>query len=116
AILSDSIADFNFNDLVCQPFKGARDAVELFLEKIDFIRGDRVAFVTFDRSAFLINPWNEVGRTGGLSHMIDRYDVALDTLRRVVGVRAEPNFYVWDSDDRSTSEGPTAGWTALAAG
>lgn len=112
---SDSV-DFNFTDLVCQPFKGARDAVELFLAKIDFIRGDRVAFVTFDRSAFLINPWNLEGQNGGLSHMIDRYDVALNTLRRVVGVRAEPNFYVWNVDDDTSGELDSSGWVSLAAG
>lgn len=117
ATLSDGTADFNFTDLICQPFKGARDAVELFLEKIDFIRGDRVAFVTFDRSAFLINPWNEDGQIGGGSHMMDSYPIALDTLRRVVGVRAEPNFYVWnDTHDAGSGAFPSAQWEALAAG
>lgn len=106
-------ADFDFTDLICQPFKGARDAVELFLEKIDFIRGDRVAFVTFDRSAFLINPWDQEGQSTGGSHMIDRYDYALRTLRKVVGVRAEPNFYIWD--DSSTAGGINAQWVALAS-
>ena len=115
ANLESNAADFDFTDLICQPFKGARDAVELFLEKIDFIRGDRVAFVNFDRSAFLINPWNEEGQAGGLSHMIDRKDVALDTLRRVVGVRAEPNFYLWN-DEQGALESANAGWVALAAG
>lgn len=112
--LANADPDYNFTDLVCQPFKGARDAVELFLEKIDFIRGDRVAFVNFDRSAFLVNPWDEKGQDDGLSHMIDRKDVALNTLRRVVGVRAEPNFYLWD--DEGTAGLDTAQWVALAAG
>jgi hypothetical protein len=110
-------ADFNFTDLVCQPFKGARDAVELFLDKIDFIRGDRVAFVTFDRSAFLVNPWNPAGRAEGRSHMIDDHVIALDTLRRVVGVRAEPNFYVWDGDlDQGATAVPDAGWGGFSSG
>ncbi|MFW5771936.1 MAG: hypothetical protein ACOCZH_01340, partial [Phototrophicaceae bacterium] len=30
--------DFNFSDLVCQPFKQARDATRLFLDRIDFMR------------------------------------------------------------------------------
>lgn len=115
ANLESNAADFDFTDLICQPFKGARDAVELFLDKIDFIRGDRVAFVNFDRSAFLINPWNEEGQNGGLSHMIDRKDVALSTLRKVVGVRAEPNFYLWD-DTQGAVEDASAQWVALAAG
>ncbi len=120
-MLSNS-ADFNFEDLICQPFKGARDAVELFLEKIDFIRGDRVAFVTFDRTAFLINPWNYDAQSIGRSHMIEEKDIALNTLRRVVGVRAEPNFYVWDDQIDSGAADPNsklnanAQWGALAAG
>jgi len=111
--VDNGAADFDFTDLICQPFKGARDAVELFLEKIDFIRGDRVAFVTFDRSAFLINPWNLEAQATGLSHMIDSYEVALQTLRRVVGVRAEPNFYLWDDDGDGTAG--RAQWAALAS-
>ncbi len=113
--LSNGSADFDFTDLICQPFKGARDAVELFLERIDFIRGDRVAFVTFDRSAFLINPWNTDGQLAGGSHMIDRYDHALLTLRKVIGVRAEPNFYLWDDGNNSGGGAINAQWVAFAS-
>ena len=121
-VMISSAADFNFEDLICEPFKGARDAVELFLEKIDFIRGDRVAFVTFDRTAFLINPWNEIAQSIGRSHMIEEKDIALQTLRRVIGVRAEPNFYVWDDQidpsvpDPNDKRHANAQWGALAAG
>jgi len=98
-------ADGNFEDLICQPFKKARDATELFLERIDFARGDRVALVTFDRSAFLIDPDGELGTDASYNAepLIDRYDVALRSLREDVGVRAEPNFYVWNKDDGSWS-------------
>ena len=48
--------DFNFDDLVCQPFKEARDAAQQFLARLDFLRGDRVAFVTFDRRASVVDP------------------------------------------------------------
>ena len=54
--------DDGFEDLVCQPFKQARDATFEFLKRIDFIRGDRVGFVTFDRSAFLVNPYGTYRR------------------------------------------------------
>ena len=119
--MDSSTADFLFDDLICQPFKGARDAVELFLEKIDFIRGDRVAFVTFDRTAFLVNPWNVEAQEIGRSHMIEERQIALDTLRRVIGVRAEPNFYVWDDEipgdpDPNSQLNANAKWGALAAG
>ena len=36
-----------------------RDATEKFLDHVDFVRGDRVAFVTFDRTAYLIDPDGE---------------------------------------------------------
>lgn len=97
--------DWNFSDLVCQPFKQARDATRQFLQRIDFLRGDRVAFVTFDRSAHLINP--DFAQTGQ-AHMIESYEVAVNTLNTVIGVRAEPNFYVWRED--------IARWEGFAAG
>ncbi|MFZ4815426.1 MAG: pilus assembly protein TadG-related protein, partial [Phototrophicaceae bacterium] len=81
--------DNNFSDLVCQPFKAARDATRSFLGKIDFFRGDRVAFVTFDRGAYLIDP----DGIGTRTHMIDEEAYAVDVLNRLVGVRAEDNFY-----------------------
>ncbi|NJL56181.1 hypothetical protein HC928_14110 [bacterium] len=96
--------DGNFSDLVCEPFKTARDATRLFLDRIDFVRGDRVGFVTFDRTAFIVDPDGDARDTDGDgngdaglgTHMIEDYGTARDTLDRVIGVRADPNFYVWD--------------------
>jgi hypothetical protein len=89
---NDPNGDGDFSDLLCQPFRQARDATELFLRRIDFLRGDRVAFVTFDRQAFLVNV--EVDPAANLySHMIDNETLALNTLRQSIGVRAEPSFY-----------------------
>ncbi|MCU0513327.1 MAG: pilus assembly protein TadG-related protein [Anaerolineae bacterium] len=82
-----------FDDLNCQPFKDARDATFDFLERIDFFRGDRAAIVTFDRSAFAVNPYPSATRRGP---MIEEYGTAYNALRDLIGVRAEPNFYVWD--------------------
>ncbi|MEO0563135.1 MAG: pilus assembly protein TadG-related protein, partial [Chloroflexota bacterium] len=104
--------DFDFSDLVCQPFKEARDATRLFIQNIDFSRGDRVAFVTFDRAAYLVDPdgydYNYLdpddGTTvlnlggGTRTHMIDDFNVALEVLNRNIGVRAEPNFYYTDNN------------------
>ncbi len=117
-----SAGDFVFDDLVCQPFKEARDATRLFLNTIDFARGDRVAFVTFDRSAYLIDPdgISAVGSgtmdhdfddttpeltTGGpLTHMIDDFTIAQTVLNQMLGVRAEPNFYYTDHIMESTKQ------------
>jgi hypothetical protein len=104
-----SDADGDFSDLVCQPFKDARDATRAFLQRIDFLRGDRVGFVTFDRSAFLIDP---DGDLPGESHMIEDYETAVDTLNRMVGVRAEPNFYDWNEEEGGWVTGNAADFAA----
>lgn len=117
----DNSGDFRFNDLICQPFKQARDATRQFLERVDFARGDRVAFVTFDKSAFLIDPDGSAGATTTpcpddetltagrttLTHMIESKCRAVNTLNTYLGVRAEPNSYVWKED---------GGWEAFADG
>lgn len=90
ACCNDPDGDNDFTDLVCQPFRQARDASEQFIQRIDFARGDRVAFVTFDRLAFLVDP---DGEDGDLGSLIEEEDLAISTLRRVVGVRAERSFY-----------------------
>lgn len=89
---NDPNGDGSFRDLLCQPFREARDATEAFLQRIDFLRGDRVAFVTFDRQAFLVRV--EVDEsTNTYSHMIDNESLALNTLKDFIGVRSEPGFY-----------------------
>jgi len=110
---NDPDGNMEFDDLLCQSFKDARDAAESFLARLDFLRGDRVAFVTFDRSAQIIDPDGtgpqpsiiETERTldpdgpgGPLTVGDDQYrEGALEVLRRTIGVRAESNFYV-DTD------------------
>ena len=123
--------DFDFSDLVCQPFKEARDATRTFLQNIDFSRGDRVAFVTFDRAAYLIDPdgynFNSSPgsdarvTTGGIRpHMIDDFEVAVEVLNRVVGVRAEPNFYYTDHNANESLApgdiGPVDLWENYSSG
>ncbi len=119
---NDPNGDFLFNDLICQPFKQARDAAEEFLARLDFLRGDRVAFVTFDRRATLIDPdgngpqipmietqFNiETGVTA------DRRRGAVETLRATLGVRSETSFYAdtnldgyWDA---FRSNGSAVSW------
>lgn len=98
---NDPNGDLKFDDLICQPFKKVRDATEQFLDHIDFVRGDRVGFVTFDRNAYLIDP---DGNNGPQLPMITSQDNAVAALRRIVGVRAELSYYadttndgVWDA-------------------
>ncbi len=114
--------DHRFDDLICQPMKQARDATRLFLERIDFLRGDRVGFVTFDKSAYIVDPDGKNGRAGfsNLSHMIEDLNTATLVLNSAIGVRAEPNYYVWNEDGGVFSaDGPwtgTAGVTQYSAG
>ncbi|MEL6268662.1 MAG: hypothetical protein AAFR22_02540, partial [Chloroflexota bacterium] len=86
--------DWNFSDLVCQPFKQARDASLRFLYNIDFLAGDRVGFVTFDRGAFALDP---DGPSNPAPVMIEQREVAINTLTQSVGVRAEPNFLYYNA-------------------
>lgn len=46
--------DGNFSDLVCQPFKQVRDAARRFIKRLDFIRGDRLAIITFADNAEIV--------------------------------------------------------------
>lgn len=87
---NDPNGDGSFDDLLCQPFKQARDATQQFLGRIDFLRGDRVAFVTFDREAFLVRYENAAG---DITHMIESESDAVQILRQYIGVRSEPGFY-----------------------
>ncbi|MEQ8672681.1 MAG: pilus assembly protein TadG-related protein [Aggregatilineales bacterium] len=100
-------ADNDFSDLICEPFRSARDATRLFLERVDFVRGDRVGFVTFDRTAFVIDP-DGTNNAQNLTHMIEDRQTAMDTLNRMIGVRADPNFYDWDEFN--------GGWNGFAQG
>ncbi len=109
--------DFDFSDLVCQPFKQARDASTRFLYNIDFLAGDRVAIVTFDRSAMIMDP----DGAGPEPAMIDDRNEAVNLLNRAVGVRAEMNFYHSDNDGNGVSafeedEGVAFRWTGYSAG
>jgi hypothetical protein len=89
---NDPDGDGLFTDLLCEPFRETRRATEQFLQRIDFLRGDRVAFVTFDQRAFLVRRETEPG-SGVYTHMIDNEDMAINTLNDFIGVRAEPSFY-----------------------
>jgi hypothetical protein len=91
---NDPNGDWWFSDLVCQPMGDVREASESFLEHIDFGRGDRVGFVTFDRTAHLIDP----DGAGTETPMITSQSYATDTLNKNVGVRAEPSYYA-DTDN-----------------
>ncbi len=109
---NDPNGDNKFDDLICQPFRKVRDATEGFLDRVDFVRGDRVGFVTFDRTAFLIDP---DGEKGGQLPMITSEDNAVSALRSIVGVRAEPYYYA--DTNSPDNDGKTDGlWDSFVTG
>lgn len=111
ACCNDPNGDFDFSDAICQPFREARDAAGDFLSRLDFLRGDRVGFVTFNRQAYLVDPDGREADGGGpQTYMIETennlYDTsgtllrhgASETLSSIVGVLAEESNYQ-DSDN-----------------
>jgi hypothetical protein len=133
----DGDTNNDFSDLICQPFKQARDAVLQFMDRLDFIRGDRMAVVTFDRTAFLLNPFgyeitsaNPLCTTAELAKanpicrpqaMMDNGAEAREAVENLLGVRAEPNFYVYEPGTFTADPGNpvarvTASWPKFAAG
>jgi hypothetical protein len=107
---NDPNGDQNFSDLICQPFRQLRQASDEFIQRIDFSRGDRVAFVTFDRDAYLIDPPGAAN-----APMMTDPTIARNTLSQVVGVRAEPNFYA-DTDGNGYWDGYVIGGTPWTPG
>lgn len=76
-----------YDDLICQPFKDVKDAARNFIRRLDYVRGDRVALITFDSSATPILP-NGVTPGSGLYMMADE-QLAIDTLNNNVGVNPQ---------------------------
>lgn len=122
ACCNDPNGDFDFADLICQPFREARDAAGDFLSRLDFLRGDRVGFVTFNRQAYLVDPDGLAADGGGpQSYMIETennlYDAssnllrygASETLSSIVGVLAEESNYQ-DALDESGNPGKDGRW------
>jgi len=87
--------DGNYSDLVCQPFKQVRDAARNFIQRLDFVRGDRVGIVTYDRNARVIypneGPVAQADVTASTAPpMINSEAAAVDTLNRFVGIYVQP--------------------------
>lgn len=78
-------ADQNFSDLICDPFKQVKDAARNFILRLDFVRGDRVALVTFDYWGKIIYPNND---TDHPPMMVSETD-AINTLDQYVGVASK---------------------------
>ena len=110
--LLDAHGNMDFSDLICQPFQKARNAADSFLSQLDFLRGDRVAFVTFDRAAYPVDPDGPNGPQATMietqHNLADPSDPsgntllrkgAVETLHQVVGVRAEYSSYVDTNGD-----------------
>jgi Flp pilus assembly protein TadG len=110
---NDPNGDGDMSDLICQPFGRARASSIDFMTRLDFIRGDRVAIVTFDRRAYLMDPDpSDIDAVSGNPAISDTRDamIASENLARVimeerVGVRTEPSFYAdsWTQVNATTT-------------
>jgi hypothetical protein len=78
---------YNFTTLICRPFKDVKDAARLFIKHLDFVRGDRVVLVTFDRSGVAYDP---DGTDKPLRPLIRSQQVAIQTLNMKMGVMVNP--------------------------
>jgi Flp pilus assembly protein TadG len=112
---NDPNQDGSMSDLLCQPFRTARDASLDFMERIDFIRGDRLAIVTFDRQAYVMDPFpgnDTAAITAGVLErdvFISDQTVARTVMTDAVGVRTEPSFY------RHTTNPQDVRWDAFVS-
>lgn len=75
---------FNFTTLICNPFKDVRDAARAFIKRLDFVRGDRVVLVTFDRLGVAYKPTDADGDE--MPAMMRSERIAITTLNTKVGV------------------------------
>lgn len=80
--LRNSIPDGRFDDVICQPFKQIKDAARNFIQRLDFIRGDRLGLVMFNRLAEVVYPNND---SNGPPMMVSEED-SMRTLDQYVGV------------------------------
>lgn len=87
----------NRTDLVCQPFRQAKDAARNFMQSLDYVRGDRIALVNFDRSGVPIVPTDfdpliDIDDEGDPSprYLMSDEGVAVDTLDQKLGVNENP--------------------------
>lgn len=86
--VASNVADpTDASTLVCNPFKDVKDAARSFIKRLDFVRGDRVVLVTFDRAANVIAP-SSGGTT--LRPLLRSEEVAITALNRDVGVMVNP--------------------------
>lgn len=87
---SSSLTDpdgFNFTTLVCRPFKTVKDAARQFIKQLDFVRGDRVVLVTFDRAGIAYDP---DGDAPTFRPLLRSQQAAIETLNQKVGVLINP--------------------------
>ncbi|MBN1963988.1 MAG: hypothetical protein JW910_05045 [Anaerolineae bacterium] len=83
---TNNAPDGDYSDLVCQPFKQVRDAARTFVQRLDFVRGDRVVFVTFDVNAVPIAPEDPDNPGTLLPPLLTDEALAIRTLNMELGI------------------------------
>ncbi|MFP4323855.1 MAG: vWA domain-containing protein, partial [Anaerolineales bacterium] len=90
-----NVPDGDFSDLVCMPFRQVKDAARNFIQRLDFVRGDRVGLVTFSAQAQVvypnIGPRNPANVTDAPPPMMVSEEDAIRTLNQFVGIYENPS-------------------------
>jgi hypothetical protein len=107
---NDPNGDGFYDDLACQPFKQVREAAAAFIGQLDFVRGDRVILITFDRYAVPHDP----DGAGPLPPVIDNEALARDVLMGEDHDPARPGIGVYHNPE--PSDGWNVCWTYRADG
>lgn len=84
---SDTVADGNYSDLICHPFRDVKDAARNFILSLDFVRGDRVSLVQFDSEALIVRPVTEAPNSDIV--MMANEALAIETLNQRLGVNPQ---------------------------
>jgi hypothetical protein len=84
--IQDNRVDGNYADLLCQPFRQIRDSARGFIETLDFIGGDRLGLVTFNRNAQVIYPNGDPSQPP----LMASPEVAVRALTSQVGIYPNP--------------------------
>ncbi|NDJ86108.1 MAG: hypothetical protein GYB66_09500, partial [Chloroflexi bacterium] len=83
--VTSSVADNDYSDLICHPFRDVKDSARNFIKRLDYVRGDRVAIITFDTDADIKLP-NTMPEWPEDDVMLTDETLALDVLNGQVGV------------------------------
>lgn len=105
---------YNFTTLVCAPFKDVKDAARMFIKRLDFVRGDRVVLVTFDKTGVAYAP-KDPASGKQLRPLLRSESIAVQTLDTKIGVLVNPTA-VWSRcEEQFAAKAAWESWQAAGS-